>query len=1206
MSGIPDWARPLELLEDDQDRISRIATPTAQQEVEETEIPTWAQPIQQQEVSSVAPVQEPTDVPSWAVPIGSETQQEAPVNDGGIVGLPKGVEAFTYSENDISDRPELYNPVYEYVADRYGMQAVNGKARSEVVNTFLNNRRGNASGNSVRALSEVDYLMDVKEDNERLLKVGKAYAIFEGMEGLTGEGVTWGEMGEGVKDYASSVILDPINFVSMGLGKVFGGTAIRAGTKGVEKIAMREVSKQLMAGASKEAAKKVGTEVLRKTTASAAVEGSLEITEFAAKMAANKGVSRLMTNAGLKEVGATTLVDAVINSGTEFLYQRSLVETNVQGEISKGAVGIAALSSLAMGGLQAGLVMRRGKSGTALVSETVKKAEPKVIAGELQDSISKWVADMQSSKVGDGPDWLTKVKNGEDLTEGDTDFFIDLLLGISDADGNVQLKGLAQTMQEGGYFYVKRSEDDKMSNWIADFMKEELEQADIDGIMGSFGKALDVKVEGKLTPDMFADAFANKMNSSARSMNSVMQVAKRLDVNLEDLNLDDFFKEALGLNLIDDIALKSSKKTGPNAVFSNISETQNKFIRSLVSHPSTSALNVLGYGVAAGLDVSTDITMALYRGSKGTFMSVLGMADAGKKELYVAKQLLLASKDRVKFAFDPDMTFAAYKSAMERNTGPLDTLSRTLSGGVDISNSVDQMVSLGGRAGDVQNKADTLINGVQHLTFVHAQDAFTKSQEYVGQMNKQLRTKFGKSWNEFYNSPEAVKIMATKEYKQLELDAVTSVLENTFSKSFKDSSKLGELAGFIEDARNIPGLGFMIPFGRFFNNTIDFGIKNTPLLNLAAKSTGKYANKSVAELNSRGAVVAGIVYGMAQNEDENRRQGLGLYDNIVDGQVVSQQYDYPVSLFKAAARVSSYMMAGEDVPVEIITQIGKDFGGGGLTRNLNKTTAEFADLGTAILSAELGEALSEAAGITTEITAQALSGFLRPLEPVDTAIGVFTGTNQRPKDTSQGNRFIGDSLRYVDTTANFLLGEADPVKVSGAAGELDQQSTKNVGVRTLNLTNTQRVMNMLGLDQWKINSGLSKDKKRMIPEAVNEYQRQMYLSMEEWATMKMKNDVFRNSSGEVQRELWGEQVKKAKEQTLFMLAAKYDGPQTTLSRQYEIMNKYSASDVKGAIDELELGKTIGELSVTEISILRSQLETGDYIDRMNIDPAARR
>lgn len=1366
MSGIPDWAKPVELLEDDQERINRIASPTTKT-TSDDEVPEWAIPVQRDEASVAKPT--PSDVPEWATPVdrGPTPVRAEDTPPEGLVGLPEGIEAYTYSEDDILDKPELYNPIYEYVEDRYGKQAVHNKSRSDVVDTFLNNRRGNAGGNSVRVISETDYLMDIKDDPSRLLKAGKAYAIFEGMEGLTGEGVTWGELGEGVKDYTSSVILDPINFVSMGLGKLFGGTTIRAGGKAVETIAQREVAKQIMAGASREVALKAGTEVLRKAATAATVQGTAEVAEFSAKMAANKGMQRLMTKAGLKEVGATTIADAAINSGLEFLYQRSLVNTNVQDEVSKGAVGIAALSAIAMGGVQAGLVVRRGTSDTALISETVKKADPKQVAKELQASIKEWASSLQDEVAGE-VDWLTKVKNGEEITDGDTDFFIDLLLGrtaetkavsapkaeqpkvrvsnpggdwleskakraadsrakaepgtydftlgegrttgtisetaldpnalkgvagsmgeeafrdsseklarleasiakdgynpnpilihvredgvpfivegnhrlaeaaksgrssigveihyrngAEDADGLLKpgnlplakadevsgevevgaLKGLAQLMQEGGYFYTKRSEDDKVSNWLADFMKEELDQADIDDIMTAVGDAAGVKVKGQVTPEAFGNAFANKMNASARSMNSVMQVAKKLDVSLADINVDRFLEEALGLNLIKDPKLNKTGLQGKGTFTANLTEVQNKFIRSLVSHPSTSALNVLGYGAAAGLDISTDITMALFKGTRGTFKSVLGYADSGAKELYVAKQLLLSSKDRVKFALDPDMTYAAYKSALQRNTGALDTLNRTLSGGVDISNSVEQMSRLGGRASLVQDKADTLITHVQSATFVHAQDSFTKSQEYVGQMNKMLRTRFGKSWNEFYTDPDAIKVMATREYKQAEMDAVKATLTNTFSRSYKDSTKLGELAGFIEDARNIPGLGFMVPFGRFFNNTIDFGIKNTPLLNIAAKKSGKYADMSSEELMARGAVVTGLVWTMAQDEDENRRMGLGLYDKIVDGQVVSQQYDYPISLFKAAARVISYKMAGEELPAEIITQIGKDFGIGGLTRNLNKTGAEFADFGAALLAGEMEGILKEGQTIASDITAQALSGFLRPLEPVDTGIAIFAGVDQSPKDTAQGNKFVGDSLRYIDTTANFLLGKGDaPTKQGSATGEMAQQSTKNVGVRTQNLTNTQRVMNMLGLDQWKINADLSKDRRLMIPEAVNEYQRQVYGAIEEWAATKMENKAFRNSDIKTQRMAWDDQIKKVVQDAKFMLVVDYDGPQSTLRDQYDIMNKFSVGDVEDGLKALEFDKTIGELSEVEISVLRSQLEGVKFVDRMNVDP----
>ena len=1204
--GMPEWAKAQ--LREQQQEVSNVT---------DEGMPEWAKAQlreQQQEVNSVVD----EGMPEWAKAQLQEQQK------GALIGLPEGVVAYSYSQDDIAERDELYNLVYDAVLDRYGKQAVYKKSRADIVDEYMNNRRGNAAGNSVRVISEVDYLMDIKDDPERLLTAGKGYAIFEGMEGLTGEGVTWTEMGEGVKDYARTVIFDPINAVTIGFGRFFGGTALRTAVGVVEKTAQKAVAKELLKGASREGAKKIVSKIYTKTAAEVALKGAAEITEFATKMAATKGGSRIMTNAGLKEIAAATVTDAVINSGAEFLYQRSLVETNVQGEISKGAVGLAALASMAMGGLQAGLVAKRGMSGTALVSEVMEQAKPKDIVNELQKSITDWVEQVQKSKVGEGPDWLTKVRNGKDITDGDTDFFIDILLGRTgsvvdpeDVAKGVKpevpaLKGLAQLMQEGGYFFVKKTDDDKISNWVSDFMRQEFDQSDIDGILKAVGQGLSVKIDGKLTPELFADAFANKMNSSARSMNSVMQVAKKLDANIEDLDIEDFFKEALGLNVLKDTSAKTKKhNTRMGILWANVSETQNKFIRTLVSHPSTSALNVVGYGAAAGLDASKDLTMALYRGTRGTFKYVLNAADGGKSELEVAKQLLISTAERVKFALDPDMTYAAYKSAMVRNTGALDTLNRTLSGGVQISNSLDQMSKLGGRGGVIQDKVDTLITGVQQATFVHAQDSFTKSQEYVSQMNKQLRLNFkgptgkGMGWNEFYNHPSAAKVMGSKKYKEIELAAVTSVLENTFSKSYKGADKVGQVAGIIEDARNIPGLGFMIPFGRFFNNTIDFGLKNTPLLNIAAKATGKYADTPVEELMAKGAVTVGLLTIFTQGEDENRRLGLGLYDTVVDGQVVSQQYDYPISLFKAAGRILSYKMAGEEVPGSITKQVLKDFGGGGLTRNLNKTTTEFADFTNAIIAGELKEAGRELKGISGDLTAQAISGFLRPLEPIDAAIGLFTNTDQRPKDVAQGNLFVGNSLRYVDTVTDWFLGNDLPAKVNGATGERDQQTTKNLGIRTLNLTDTQRVMNLLGINQWDINSGLSKDRKRMIPEAVNEYQRQVAEAMEPWAKMKMENDYFRNTDNASQMVLWTKQVAQVKKDARFMLMVRYSGPQSTLSTQYELLSKYSGETVEEAIKDMGLDKTIGELTDTEIYLLESELSILDFVEEMSVDSRAR-
>ena len=154
-----------------------------EEEEELTELPSWMRLVDVEETSPIETV-----------------ESSSLLDDDGLVKLPVGVEAFTYSQDDMSERDELFNPINDFVKARYGIQAIENRSREEIVDTFLNNRRGVSAGNSIRAIAEVDWLMDAKKDPEKLLTAGKAYSIFEKIEGLTGEGVSWGEFGEGIKD----------------------------------------------------------------------------------------------------------------------------------------------------------------------------------------------------------------------------------------------------------------------------------------------------------------------------------------------------------------------------------------------------------------------------------------------------------------------------------------------------------------------------------------------------------------------------------------------------------------------------------------------------------------------------------------------------------------------------------------------------------------------------------------------------------------------------------------------------------------------------------------------------------------------------------------------------------------------------------------------------------------------------------------------
>lgn len=66
-------------------------------------------------------------------------------------------EPGTYSQDDMSENDDIYKIIREYMFDRFGLQAVRNKSREEVVDKFLNNRRGVAAGNTVRGLNEFDF-----------------------------------------------------------------------------------------------------------------------------------------------------------------------------------------------------------------------------------------------------------------------------------------------------------------------------------------------------------------------------------------------------------------------------------------------------------------------------------------------------------------------------------------------------------------------------------------------------------------------------------------------------------------------------------------------------------------------------------------------------------------------------------------------------------------------------------------------------------------------------------------------------------------------------------------------------------------------------------------------------------------------------------------------------------------------------------------
>jgi len=1144
------------------------------------------------------------EVPKSAADIFAEQNPPVvlePVNIKG--GLPR----YTYTENDLSENEAFFDITKKYMLDRYGIQAVENKSREEIVSDFLNNRRGVVSGNSARSLAEADWINDNKRNAAVMARTGRAYDMYEGMAGVLGKQTEPMELFSGLYDFTRAQILEPINVVGAVVGKVVGRVVGGGGPLVLEKTMQREAIKAMndaaLSGASQEVIEKAGQQAFKEALKVAKKRTVNNIDTYTNQLLSSRGFKRLATKGALAEIGTVTAIDAVAGASMEALYQNGLIKTNVEQEYNWGLVGLAALGSVIMSGVTAGRQMARGELGTKVSPLTAATVpQRRKVLQDLTDQLVQY----GNSQVPKTSEWLSKVDAGRELRDLDSDFFIKLVLGFADENGTV-VKGISQLARENNVFWVKES-DDNIGNWVAEIIKAS-EPEDIKEFVSAFSKAtgnnLNQIKSAKMTPEELANTFANKMSQSGRELNALKQAADNNGVSIEDLKVDMFIANELDLSL--KTMLTEAGEATPNIIGKYTEKlpdvtvnAQNKLIRLLVSNPSTSYLNVVGWGANTTLGTATDLSLAAVHAGKGTIQRLLLQKEAGKENIRLAGQLIRSTLFKGKALLDPTMTENAFQLALTRNSKALEELDSTLPGGVENATKLITGKEYSKLARMIDFTSEQAVDVIQAVTLVKAQDRFTKSIEFTSQMDKALRLKFDKGWDEFYSSKEAATIMQTKEYAAIEALAVQKTQEAIFSKSYKGPGTLGQLAGMIEDARNIPGLGLMVPFGRFFNNTVDFALQSSGLGLVGKVTGGFYKDKTIKEMGLKTMVAGGFTYYLVGDETEKRKQGLGLYDTVVDGEVINQQFDYPLSAFKAAARVISYYREDESPPPELLAQIAKDFTLEGILRNLDQSQKDMATLMYHTFRGELEQATDAFFNNIEGVGSQVISASTRFVEPVNIAAGIVRGEDARPIDRYQGDKFINDAFRYFDNIIPLFKGEPMGETLQQAAkGKADITSTKVMGLRPVRLTNTQRVMNMMGLDTFGINA--ARRVRTQAPKAANEYNRILFDIIEAKSTALMNGRVFRSLSTNDQRIRWNRELKTSKKEAQEFLSLQFSGPNDTIRQQHEIATRYSMPKIDKARQALDLEKDLYELNTTEIEILQAYLGVKDKLDVLKVD-----
>lgn len=1090
-----------------------------------------------------------------------------------------------YSENDLV-KDEFFVPIQEYMVDRFGVHN-RDKPREQLIEEFTNNMRGFAGGNSVRAVNEITYLNEVGDNEERLGKAGKAYEIYDNMQSLFGE-TSGGEKAEIVWDFARSAVLDPVNVLSLGIGKVITGTGFKGGSQVAMMAAKQAYKKQLAKGATKEVANNVAQRVFRAQAARATAEtGKRMAQRQAVEVAAKTTLERMTTGVALKQAAAVGTFEAAVSAGTDYLWQDAMLRTKVQDEYSVFQTGLSAVVGLVAGGIS-GAASNVGTGVAGTVAPTPLKT---TTTGSK--AITKLIPQTPPPGATPSPpagNWLADIAKGRELTDQDTEFFITMLLG-NDEKG---LKGLAQILAEEGYAWARRNPDDKVSNWVGDIIKNSDPQ-DAKQFLDDFSKATGIDmIEGKtLTIEEFANTFKKKMSDSGKVLNAASQAAKMLGRKVQDVTAEDYAQYVLGGGLPAPTSKGTTKgalvgKRMGDLINRDLPDFQNNIIRLMVSNLSTTALNVTGYSAATGLNTASDLVRATLLGGRAGLALVYDPKAA--KELGLnAAGILQNQKQKALNTLDINTTYDTFLKYSQVRPDAMRQLTAVLPGGVEslekLAKGFDPEVPL------ATLKMNQAVDYIQRINLVSAQDGYTKSIEFLTQMDGLLRRPrseggFGMSWNEFFSRPDHHALMLSERFVNLEGKAVDETLRAVFSKSYKGKDFIGEVAGIIEDARNLPGIGLLVPFGRFFNNTVAMTYNMTAVGPLLARPFKENPEKMTSELFAKGVVSWTLIGLLAQREMEFMDKGLGWSEEFdpETGEVLDERYEFPYAAYKAIARLVAHNWREEEIPAELVVQLGDQFIGQ-LTRQLGEAGGGVTEIAKSLLTdegPELSKVLKDAMG---GVASQFISGATRPLEPINVAIGLSRDEEFIVPDRKQGTKWLNESLRYMDQAIAVVAGENWMPELSSAAeGQPRVQASRLVSTtRATRLTNTERVMNMIGRPTYLANM------MSQAPEANNRYNEIFNQIVEGGAERLYNTEKFKKGNLEVRQYMVGNLLKDARESTKNYMArvAENDGDYDLL-RMLDI-SKYGQLKVRRAMEDLGFDKKLEELGSEQLDALENAL-----------------
>ena len=1116
----------------------------------------------------------------------------------------------TLKMDDLRSNYQYLNPIREYMVDRKGVD-YKDKADDEVVNDFVEHMRW-FNANTVSTAGEVRFIS--KADEMRKEKARKAYQIYDQLGNVfTNDGL----MGavSGVGDYVFAAAADPTNYIGMvtgGVGRAVAGGLSVTGKQSV-KAAVRMAGREaLQSGATKaaakEAAEKAGIEAARRAVAqgmSTKVAGqaykdvaarvATEGRRAIAKDAMASAQKELFETAAKRSLYQTTALDAGFAVLQDISAQNVYLDVAAQEEYSVLQTGFSSLLGGIGGAAQLGFGKFRGASGLEETGSNLEKISNNILE-EYAPKFTKEETERAGKVILDSVEaWNTKVARGGDY-DGDlmpAELIKNIMLG-EDGKG-----GLAKIYKDKGLTIGREKHiSDVMTNVTRYMPQEDLakinkEMAKYSGI--NLGELSSTRIQ-------LGDMVAKRINEAGKTLNVMSQVRRSLDAGIvagQDriaAQLDEIdAKEAIQAEMVK--AQKMDKWRYGQSVWKRL----------LVSSPSTTALNVAGFGQYAVGQTLADMFSSTALFAKGLGQSAVNR-QAAAESFRQARAYGSIVAQRARNLLDPYTTHDAYMKFLDENKDIQKVLFETMAGGVDAT---AKRYGINPDSKLYKN-IEAMTTAANQITGVRIQDSFTKSQMFMSEMDKYLRLEKGVTLKEALLMDENIideKVLG---------GALDTTLKSVFAKDYtgKDQGELVRTAAkFVEQFSNTPVIGTILPFGRFFNNVIGTAYQWSPLAapEQFAKFTKRLVKQEGTSVTERDAFARMLVgttalHMAADYDTERREKGLGVYEvDTGGGTIVDAKNTFPFSAFLAAGRVYNMWRNGEDVPPELLQELGTQVAVGQLARD-----AQFAnDINNVLdtlINTDTGAREANAKALY-KVAGNFAAGFTRPLDAINKVTGFVMNTDTA-KDVRQAEGaavFSQSATKYIDNILEAFIDKTDAItgedlSVATREGEIYDANpfARLFGITVKpGRTATEKVYSMAEMQPW------TASERTNIPAYDKAFNTLLAPALEKQTQWLLNSDEFKKASLTGKRKMLKTIMSDAKAQIREQMGEGYTGGE---NERLRLANKASSKGNKEIRKEaMRLMKEQygidGNLKDFNFNELDMFMEYVDYLEEVYSDVA---